>query len=583
MKLMKSVDYRQTNMGKSQDIRIKPSAVMIWILLVAVLYILSRYNYLLFHGLAELFSIAIAWAIFMIVQNSRQYLDNHYFSFISIAYLFVSVLDLLHMLAYKGMGVFSGQDANLPTQLWIMARYTQSLSMVIAPFLVEKKINPGLISAVYAAIVLFLVASAYQWDLFPDCFIEGLGLTAFKKTSEYLISILLVISAALLFKKRQEFDPYILKILIAATGLTILSELVFTFYINVFGLSNFVGHYFKILAFYLIYKALIEAALKKPYDLIFKKLIRKQDVLDEIQRGQRLLIQNIPGMIYRAQPDWSATIISGCEKLCGYSEDELNRKEKKWFDIILEQDRENVFAQGSELVRTPESLVQTYRIKTREGTIKWVADHKTSYFSDQGNFLGIDGIVFDITRDMEMQETLRRLSFQDGLTRVANRRKLDQVMDLEFRRCARSGKPLAVLICDIDFFKTYNDTYGHLKGDECLMAVAKKLDSLFNRPGDLFARYGGEEFAVILSETGLDTASLMAEKIRTEIEQMQIEHTGAKGYKTVTISVGGCVAVPDNRLTPEDLLRQADQALYQAKKAGRNTVRVSRLDHMKNF
>ncbi|OGR15520.1 MAG: hypothetical protein A2277_14445 [Desulfobacterales bacterium RIFOXYA12_FULL_46_15] len=571
---MKTIDYQKTNMGKSQDIRIKPSEIIIWVFILAVLYFLSRYNYLLFHGLAELFSIAISWAIFMIAQNSRQYLGNHYFRFISIAYLFVSVLDLLHMLAYKGMGVFPGQDADLPTQLWIMARYMQSLSMVIAPFLVEKKIRPGPISAVYAAIVIFLVASVYQWDLFPDCFIEGHGLTAFKKTSEYMISILLMISAALLFNKRQEFNPYILKILIAATGLTILSELSFTFYISVFGFSNLVGHYFKILAFYLIYKALIQAALKRPYDLIFKKLIQKQDALDEIQRGQRLLIQNIPGMIYRARPDWSAVIISGSEKLCGYSEDELNRKEKKWFDIILEQDRENVFSQGSELVKAPENLVQTYRIKTREGMIKWVADHKTSYFSDQGDFLGIDGIVFDITREMEMQETLRRLSFQDGLTGVANRRKLDQVMDLEFRRCARSGKPLAVLICDIDFFKAYNDTYGHLKGDECLMAVAKKLDSLFNRPGDLFARYGGEEFAVILPETGLDTALLMAEKIRVKIEQRQIEHVGAKNQNIVTISVGGCVVVPDSRLTSEDLFRQADQALYQAKKEGRNTIRV---------
>lgn len=574
MDLMKTVDDRKTNMGKPPDVRIKPSEIIIWIFILAVLYILSRYNYLLFHGLAELFSIAIAWAIFMIAQNSKQYLDNHYFRFISIAFFFVSILDLFHMLAYKGMGVFPGQDADLPTQLWIMARYTQSLSMVIAPFLVEKKIRTGPISAAYAVIVLFLAASAYPWDLFPDCFIEGLGLTAFKKTSEYLISILLVISAALLFNKRQEFDPYILKILIAATGLTILSELSFTFYISVFGFSNLVGHYFKILAFYLIYKALIEAALKRPYDLIFKKLIKKQDALDKIQRGQRLLIQNIPGMIYRARADWSAVIISGCERLCGYSEDELNRKEKKWVDIILEQDRESVFAQGSELVKAPESLVQTYRIKTREGKVKWVADHKTSYFSDQGNFLGIDGIVFDITREMEMQETLRCLSFQDGLTGVANRRKLDHVMDLEFRRCARSEKPLTVLICDIDFFKAYNDTYGHLKGDECLMAVAKKLDSLFNRPGDLFARYGGEEFAVILSETGLDTALLMAEKMRNEIEQMQIDHTGAKDQKIVTISVGGCVATPKAGLTSEDLFRQADQALYQAKKEGRNTIRV---------
>jgi PAS domain S-box-containing protein len=243
------------------------------------LYLTSLYSYLLFHSLAEIFSIIIACGIFMIAWNSRRFLDNHYLLFIGIAYLFVGGLDLLHTLAYKGMGVFSGYDANLPTQLWIAARYLQSISLLLAPLWIGRKlkINPMLLA--YGVVVALLLLAIFPWRIFPDCFMEGRGLTPFKKISEYIISLILMTAIVLLIQRRKEFDPIVFRLLSRAILTTIAAEVAFTFYESVYGLPNLVGHLFKVVSFYLIYKALIETGLVRPYDLLFRNLKKSEEAL----------------------------------------------------------------------------------------------------------------------------------------------------------------------------------------------------------------------------------------------------------------------------------------------------------------
>jgi len=225
----------------------------------------SFYNYLLFHSLAEIFSIIVACGIFILAWNSRRFLDNNYLFFIGIAYLFIGALDLLHMLGYKGMTVFPGYGTNLPTQLWIGARYMESFSLLVAPLFFRRKLQMNLVFIGYFLIFSFIIGSIFYWDIFPACFVEGVGLTPFKKVSEYIISFVLLGSIALLLQKREEFSGGILRLLITSVIVTIASELAFTFYIHAYGFSNLVGHYLKIISFYLIYKAIIESGLIKPY------------------------------------------------------------------------------------------------------------------------------------------------------------------------------------------------------------------------------------------------------------------------------------------------------------------------------
>jgi PAS domain S-box-containing protein len=251
------------------------------ILVLLGLYLSSLYNYLLFHSLAELFSIVVACGIFMIAWNSRRFLDNNYLLLIGIAYLFVGGFDLIHTLAYKGMNIFQGYETNLPTQLWISARYMESLSLLIAPLFLRRKLKVNLVFLTYAAASTLLLLFIFYWDIFPTCFIEGIGLTPFKKISEYIISLIFLASIVLLLMNRRDFDKNILQWVVWSITVTIASELAFTFYIDAYGFSNLVGHCFKILSFYFIYKALIETGLSKPYDLLFRNLKKSEEILHQ--------------------------------------------------------------------------------------------------------------------------------------------------------------------------------------------------------------------------------------------------------------------------------------------------------------
>jgi diguanylate cyclase (GGDEF)-like protein len=173
----------------------------------------------------------------------------------------------------------------------------------------------------------------------------------------------------------------------------------------------------------------------------------------------------------------------------------------------------------------------------------------------------------------EMNRALVELSIVDSLTSLANRRQFDRQLDLEWRRAIRSASPVALLLIDIDHFKRYNDTYGHLRGDAALADVARALGASFTRAGDLVARYGGEEFAALLPNTGLDGALELAEHARARVEARAIQHRAAEGTRFLTVSVGVATVVPDSQVPSSSLVEAADRELYLAKAAGRNAVR----------
>ena len=253
--------------------------IIIWIILLFGLYLISLYNYLLFHSIAEIFSVIIAGGIFIIAWNSRQWMASNYLLFLGIAYLFIGGLDLVHTLAYKGMGVFEGYGANLSTQLWIASRYVESASLLIAPLWLTRKLKVNHLFMGYSLATIILLVSIFYWQFFPDSFVEGTGMTHFKKVSEYVISLTLIGSMVFLFKKRKMFEEIVFKLIIFSLIFTVAAELSFTFYISVYGFSNLIGHYFKIISFYLIYKAIIETGLVKPHSLIFWNLKQSKEAL----------------------------------------------------------------------------------------------------------------------------------------------------------------------------------------------------------------------------------------------------------------------------------------------------------------
>jgi diguanylate cyclase (GGDEF)-like protein/PAS domain S-box-containing protein len=180
--------------------------------------------------------------------------------------------------------------------------------------------------------------------------------------------------------------------------------------------------------------------------------------------------------------------------------------------------------------------------------------------------------IEDITERKKAEKQLKLIAYMDGLTGVANRRHFDNTLDSEWRRAMRSAKLLSLIIIDIDFFKNYNDLYGHLAGDSCLQKIAHTIRDSLRRAGNFVARYGGEEFIVILPETNAEEAYLFAESLREKIENLNIEHKDSRAGKNVTVSLGVSTTVPKKDSEYDDLISLADKALYKAKEGGRNRV-----------
>jgi diguanylate cyclase (GGDEF)-like protein len=192
---------------------------------------------------------------------------------------------------------------------------------------------------------------------------------------------------------------------------------------------------------------------------------------------------------------------------------------------------------------------------------------------------GIDTLVQHVQKQQEQlqQQTaeMQALSYQDGLTALANRRRFDQALTDNWALAQRAHTPLALLMCDVDYFKPFNDHYGHQRGDEVLKRVAEIIQSVVVRHSDLAARYGGEEFAVLLPDTGEDGAQRIAQRIQEELRAAAIEHEYSAISRRLTISIGVASLVPSTAQNPRDLVMRADEALYSSKAAGRDRITLA--------
>jgi len=219
-----------------------------------------------------------------------------------------------------------------------------------------------------------------------------------------------------------------------------------------------------------------------------------------------------------------------------------------------------------------------YRALTKEGRYVWIRDVVHVVRKD-GEVDALIGFMFDITERkkteqqlLNLQKELEELSFKDGLTGIANRRMFDSIMDIEWANAQRNHQPLSLIILDIDYFKQYNDHYGHVKGDDCLKRVVNALSAAGNRPRDFFARFGGEEFVLILPETSEKSALKLAEKCRELILEQRIPHEKSAIGEHVTISLGVSTIIPPHSVEPIEFLDKVDRLLYKAKQNGRNRV-----------
>lgn len=248
-------------------------------LAVAGLHLSAAYSFLFFHSLAEILRTVALFGVFVLAWHSRRWSKNNYIVLIGISYLFIGSLELLHALAYKGMGVFAGYDADLPTQLWIAFRYLEAVSFVIAPLVIHSRLHPPVTFIAYFLATVALAAAIFG-GAFPAAFVEGEGLTPFKINSEYAISALFLLSIVLLLRVRRSFDHRILIRLVAALALGAAAEIAFTQYASVYGAANEAGHLLLLLSTYCVYRGVLVAGIVDPFSLLFRSLKQKEAELE---------------------------------------------------------------------------------------------------------------------------------------------------------------------------------------------------------------------------------------------------------------------------------------------------------------
>ncbi|MFO8020429.1 MAG: MASE3 domain-containing protein [Promethearchaeia archaeon] len=243
----------------------------LFILILIGVSLTRLHNYLLFHTIVESYSIFIALVIFIFAWTTRKEIDNSFFLVLSISSMFVAILDFIHTLVFPGMNIITGSNTNLASQFWIATRFLQVFSILGSIWAINKKVRPNLLMLIYSLITSVLIIMIFS-GFFPVTYSESTGLTPFKITSEYIIILIILVAIFLIYYFRNQFEKNIYYLIEGFLVTLIISEFSFTLYLSAYELPNLMGHIFKIVAFYFLYKSIIQIGLKNPVQLLFRKL-----------------------------------------------------------------------------------------------------------------------------------------------------------------------------------------------------------------------------------------------------------------------------------------------------------------------
>ena len=384
--------------------------VALWTSLLGVLFLISQSNFLLFHALAELFAVAVGWCVFLLVWNTRSFLRNDALLFLGIAYFFISLTDLTHTLAYKGMNIFEGGgSANLATQLWIAARGLEAAGLFGYTLLLGRSLPLWAMISGLAGVTAALFLSIFVWPVFPVCHVEGQGLTTFKIAAEYGICGVLVAAMINLRRRRDLFEPGVFRLLIASMALTVMAELAFTLYTSVYALPNVLGHFLKIISFFLIYLALVRFGLQRPYRTLFRQLAQEREALERSERKWRNILLHTPQIGISLDSDGRIIFANDCFlNLVGWSQEDVLGRD--WFETFIpEESREGVRALFfSAMSSEPDLAYSTHEneIVGRDGARYIIGWANVLTFGSSGQPTDVTSLGIDLTERKRAEEQL---------------------------------------------------------------------------------------------------------------------------------------------------------------------------------
>jgi diguanylate cyclase (GGDEF)-like protein len=591
--------------------------VLVLILLFLGLLVSRLYSQLLFDTLAGLISVVVSISVFLFAWNSRRFLENDYFLFLGIAYLFVGGFDLAHTFALFGGGVITNAGPNLSDQLWIASRIVQSVSLLIAPTFFRRSIRPSLALGAYSVLSAGLLIGIFggYFSLGAD----GAAAATYRVARESAVLLVLIGALVMLLRFRRRTTQRLLRLLIWALILTLTSEFLFAFVAPAYSPTLVLVHFFRIVGTALIFLGVLDAGFLEPYNLLYHDLQQAQEmertlrgIADARSAELDALRANLADILAELElPRLLQAILERAVVLLGASGGELGLYEPDNHEIkivgshnlgvdsagtrmALGQGAMGVVAETHEAVvlhagddaqstrgasHSPQwDSVMVVPLKIGErlvGVISVVENDPDRRFNDADldllTLLAHQAAI--AINNAQLFERARTQAYTDSLTNLSTRRHFFELAERELSRSRRYGSPLSVIMFDFDQFKDVNDRYGHAAGDQVLSDAAHLLrDQL--REVDVVGRYGGDEFVILLPETRLPTARVVAERLRRSIARAEFAVDGDGSHHVKLTASLGVAQYTEDCADIDALLDRADQALYRSKQAGNNQVKA---------
>lgn len=517
--------------------------------------------FLLWHNCAELVAVLVSLLVF--VSGYRALLSARVGAvmLLAVAFLGVGLLDLLHMLSYVGM-----PDAITPNSpqksmfFWLAARLMAAfalLAYVALPPVLTSAQTPTRLGIP----VVFAVVCATVWyglstpALAPNLFVPGKGLTPLKIGLEWTIVGILALALTLLWLRRASFTVTSSVPLGFALALSAVSELFFTLLgIDDRDAANMIGHFYKVAAYLFLFQATFNEALRLPLDNIHQQHVRERLVIDAAPDGVLWIAQD--GKILLANP--------AMERMSGYGKDELIGQDVSIFlpTELRRQHRQNIHGFFAAPRDRAMGLLDIQLL--RKDAQQLPVDISLGHWSNRNEHFVV-AYVRDLTERKRFEESLRHQATHDELTGLPNRWMFGVQLEQALVRAGRSDTHVAVLLLDLDYFKTVNDSFGHAAGDALLVQVAQRIRGAL-RQNDFLARLGGDEFAVLLTDLGQVNETARIATTLLAVLQASYQLEGQDIYSGGSL---GIAVYPDDARDGDTLLRYADLAMYQAKQAGR--------------
>ena len=544
-------------------------------------------DYLPLHTIVETLAVVAASLIFAVGWHAYVASRAMNVVVIACAFLAVALLDAGHFMSYSGMPDFvTPGTPSKSISFWLAARFIAAIALLAAISLAWKPFKNSLTRYLIVSLCIAYTAIAYWLILLhpaslPETFIAGSGLTPFKVVAEYVIVLIHIISAVLLllFMGNRLSDTEYSRNLFIAVSIMVLSELCFTLYSGISDIFNLVGHLYKILAYYFLYKAIFIVSVKTPLN----RLQQSQNLLSIEKEFAQITLNSIGDAVITT--DFDGTIISLnpiAEILTGWTQ-----KEAAWlplekvFNIVNQSTLRPVENLAYRAIRdnkvAVDDLSNQFVLISRGNQQYSIECTATPIRNSEGYVLGCVLVFHNITEEHQLMEQISWQAGHDTLTRLPNRTLLSDRIGQAIAHAQRQEQLLLVCFMDLDGFKAVNDLHGHALGDKLLIEVAHRLVNVV-RGDDTISRLGGDEFVLLLSEiNNMDEIDILLTRI---LEEMARPFLIGQNILKISASIGTTI-YPFDSSDNDTLLRHADQAMYQAKQSGRNRFHLfdASMDH----